>query len=124
METKSAAIHRKMLMLVSQLPITGSAHKAAVVGDAAMAAVLAAFDMAAECGRPASLDRRHHLELGQAHVPGMRCAPGRSVNAKDIGDLKRRSQRVQPPGSSPSISSLRCSSGLVTARIVLVATRA
>ena len=29
METKSAAIHRKMLMLVSQLPITGSAHKAA-----------------------------------------------------------------------------------------------
>ena len=28
METKSAAIHRKMLMLVSQLPITGSTHKA------------------------------------------------------------------------------------------------
>jgi hypothetical protein len=97
---------------------------AAVIGDAAVAAVLAAFDMAAECGRPASLDRRHHLELGQAHVPGMRCAPGRSMNAKDIGDLERRSQRDQPPGSSPSISSLRCSSGLVTARIVLVATRA
>ena len=29
METKSAAIHRKMLMPASQLPITGSAHKAA-----------------------------------------------------------------------------------------------
>ena len=28
METKSAAIHRKMLMLVSQLPITGSTHTA------------------------------------------------------------------------------------------------
>ena len=98
---------------------------AAVVGDAAVAAVLAAFDMAAERGRAAGLDRRHHLELGQAHVAGMRRAPGWSMNAKDIGDLERRSQRDQPPpGSSPSISSLRCSSGLVTARIVLVATRA
>jgi hypothetical protein len=41
-----------------------------------VAAVLAAFDMAAECGRTASLDRRHHLELGQAHVPGMCRTPG------------------------------------------------
>ena len=49
---------------------------AAVIGDAAVAAVLAAFDMAAECGRAASLDRRHHLELGQAHVPSMRRTPG------------------------------------------------
>jgi len=71
---------------------------AAVIGDAAVAAVLAAFDMAAECGRPASLDRRHHLELGQAHVPGMRRTPGWPVNAKSIGDLERRSQRDQPPG--------------------------
>ena len=124
METKSAAIHRKMLMLVSQLPITGSAHKAAVVGDAAMAAVLAAFDMAAECGGAAALDRRHHLELGQADMAGIRRTPRWSMNSKDIGDLERWSHRDQPPGSSPSISSLRCSSGLVTARIVLVATRA
>ena len=97
---------------------------AAVVGDAAVAAVLAAFDMAAERGRAAGLDRRHHLELGQAHVTGMRRAPGWSMEAEDVGDLKRRSHRDQPPGSSPSISSRRCSSGLVTARIVLVATRA
>jgi hypothetical protein len=33
METKSAAIHRKMSMPAPQLPITGFAHKAAVVGD-------------------------------------------------------------------------------------------
>jgi hypothetical protein len=72
METKSAAIHRKMLMLVSQLPITGSAHNAAVVGNAAVAAVLATFNMAAEHGRAASLDRRHHRELGQAHVASTR----------------------------------------------------
>jgi hypothetical protein len=54
---------------------------------------LAAFDMAAERRRSASLDRRHHLELGQAHVAGMRRAPGWSMNTKDIGDLVRRSQR-------------------------------
>src|SRR6516165_9340315 len=60
----------------------------AVVRDAAMAAVLAALDMAAECGRAAGLDRRHHLELGQAHVAGIRRAPAWSVDAKDIGDLK------------------------------------
>ena len=59
-----------------QLPITGFAHKAAVVGDAMVAAVLATFDVAAECGGTASLDRRHHLELGQAHVPGLRRSPG------------------------------------------------
>ena len=59
-----------------QLPITGFAHKAAVVGDAAVAAVFAALDVAAECGRTASLDRRHHLELGQTHVTGMCHTPG------------------------------------------------
>jgi hypothetical protein len=48
METKSAAIHRKMLMLVSQLPITGSAHKAGVVGDALVAAVAATLHVTAE----------------------------------------------------------------------------
>ena len=75
-----------------QLPITGFAHKAAVVRDAAVAAVLATFNMAAEHGRATSLDRRHHLELGQAHVASMRRAPGWSMNTKNIGDLERRSQ--------------------------------
>ncbi len=32
--------------------------------------------------------------------------------SKDIGDLERRSHPNQPPGSLPSISSRRCSSGL------------
>jgi len=48
----------------------------AVIGDAAVTAVLAALDVATESGRPASLDRRHNLELGQAHVPGIRRSPG------------------------------------------------
>jgi hypothetical protein len=47
-----------------QLPITGSAHNATVVCDAAVAAVLTTFDMAAKRGGAAILDRRHHLELG------------------------------------------------------------
>jgi len=39
---------------------------AAVVSDADMATVFAAFDMAAECGGTAVLDRRHHLQMVQA----------------------------------------------------------
>ena len=78
----------------------------------------------AQRGGAAGLDRRHHLDLAQAHMAGMRRAPGWSMGPEDIGDLERRSHRDQPPGLAPSISSLMCSSGLVTARIVLVATRA
>ena len=48
METKSAAIHRKMLMPGRQLPITGFAHKTGVIGDARVRAVLATLDMTAE----------------------------------------------------------------------------
>jgi hypothetical protein len=46
-----------------------------VVGDAAVAAILATLDMSAERGRTALLDRRHHLELTQAHMPGIGSAP-------------------------------------------------
>jgi len=49
---------------------------AAVVRDAAVATILAAFDMTAKRGRSARLNRRHHLELGQAHVLCMRGTPG------------------------------------------------
>ena len=57
METKSATIHRKMPMPARQLPITGSAHKAGIVADAQVRAVLAAFDMTAQRRRSAALDR-------------------------------------------------------------------
>jgi hypothetical protein len=46
-----------------------------MVGDAAVAAILAALDLAAERGRAALLDRRHDLELTQAHMSGIGPAP-------------------------------------------------
>jgi hypothetical protein len=75
-----------------QLPITGFAHKARVVGDQRVAAllVLAARDMAAERCRAAVLDRRHHLELAEADMAGIGLAPCRSMAAEDIRDLQRR----------------------------------
>src|SRR5215470_13883259 len=58
-----------------------------VVGDPAVAAILAALDMAAECSRAALLDRRHDLELIQAHMPGIGTAPVGPVAMKDVCDL-------------------------------------
>ncbi len=86
-----------------------------------MAAVGTGLDMTAK-GRGAALfDRRHDLELMQAQMPGMRGAIRWPYRAKDVGDLNRRHWR-QPPGSVPLSVSASRSSGLITARIVLVAT--
>jgi hypothetical protein len=71
-----------------QLPITNFAHKAGIVGDVDMRAVLAARDMAAEGRRTAALDRRHHLELAEAHMAGIGLAPCRSMVAEDIRNLQ------------------------------------
>ena len=90
MERKIAATHRKSADASSQLPITNVTHKAGVVGDALVRAVLAALDMAAERGCATGLDRRHDLQLGEAHVPGVGLSPRRPVGAKDIGDLEAR----------------------------------
>src|SRR5260370_28643915 len=64
---------------------------ARVIGDLRIAAllVLAARDMAAERCRAAVLDRRHHLELAEAHMAGIGLAPCWSVAAEDIRDLQR-----------------------------------
>ena len=101
---------------------------AGVVGDAAVAAVLARLDMAAEGCGAAALDRGHHLHLAEAQMTGMGRAPGGAMAMEDVGDLQRRAahrRRIRRPVSPrPGVSSLIRSSGLVTARIVLVATRA
>ena len=75
---------------------------AAVVGDAAVAAVLAGLDMAAEGCGAAGLDRRHHLHLAEAEMAGMGRAPGGAMAMEDVGDLQRRAahrRRVRRPVS-------------------------
>jgi hypothetical protein len=44
--------------------------------------------MPAERGRAAALDRRHDLQLVEAHVTGIGSAPCRSVAAENIRDLQ------------------------------------
>src|SRR5215813_704715 len=63
---------------------------AGVVGDLRIGAllVLAARDMTAERCRAAVLDRRHHLELAEAHMAGIGLTPCRAVVAEDIRDLQ------------------------------------
>src|SRR5262249_12372369 len=63
---------------------------ARVVRDAAVAAILAALDMAAERGRAALLDRRHDLELGQAHMPGIGSARVGPMAMKNVCALQPR----------------------------------
>src|SRR5215813_12517551 len=95
METKSGTIHRKMPMPARQLPITESAHKARVVSDAAVAAILATLDMPAERGRAALLDRRHDLELTQTHMAGIGPAPVGPMAMKDVCDLQPRAAHAR-----------------------------
>ncbi len=61
---------------------------AGVVGDVALAAVLAGCDMTAEHRGAAALDGRHDLELSEAHVAGVGCTPGGPVGAEDVRDLE------------------------------------
>ena len=68
---------------------------AGVVGDLAVRALLAARDMTAERRRAAALDRRHHLQLAEAHMAGVGSAPCRAVAAEDIRDLQSRTRHAR-----------------------------
>ena len=78
-----------------QLPITGFAHKTGVVGDLNVRALLAAEDMPAHRCRAAVLDRRHYLELIEAHMAGIGRAPCRTMAAEDIRNLERRTRHAR-----------------------------
>ena len=67
-----------------------------VVGDATVAAILATLDMPAKRGRAALFDRRHHLELTQAHMSGIGSAPVGSMTMKDVCDLQPRAAHGRP----------------------------
>jgi hypothetical protein len=87
METENATIHRKMPTPARQLPITGSAHKAGIIGDASARTVLAPFDMTAELGSATGLNGSHDASLGQAYVPGICGAPCLTMQVEDIGQF-------------------------------------
>src|SRR3954452_24210117 len=66
-----------------QLPITGFAHKARIVGDAHKVALGAALDVTAEPCRTACLDRAHDAAFDPAEVAGMRLSVRLAVAAED-----------------------------------------
>jgi len=54
-----------------------------------MGAGFAAFDMPAQRRRSAALDRRHDLELTEAHMAGVGHTPSRPAAAEDVRHLDR-----------------------------------
>ena len=50
--------------------------------------VLAARDMPAERRRATALDRTHHLQLLETHMPLIGFTPSRAVIAEDVRDLQ------------------------------------
>jgi len=76
---------RRRALALRAMPIA-----TAIIGDDFVGAVFAARDMPAEGRRAAALDRRHYLQLAEAHVAGVGLAPRRSVVAEDIRDLQNR----------------------------------
>ena len=112
---------RRRALTLRAMPVA-----AGVVGDAFVRAVLAALDVSAERGCATGFDRRHDLQLREAHMAGVGLAPCGPMGAKDVGDLQGGGRATRPQsGGRRRLSSLRpsWSSGLVTSRIVLTATR-
>jgi len=80
-------------------PLTTKAPYKPAPAKAGVRAVLAALDMTAqrphgtspwaEGPRSAALDRRHDLELAEAHMAGMRGTPSRPAVAEDVRHLDR-----------------------------------
>ena len=90
-----------------------------------MGAVLAARDVSTEGRGAAALDGAHHLELEQAHVTAVGMTPRGPVVAKDVRDLQNWTGHVgRYAGGSFFIGTngVSLSSGLITSRMMLVAT--
>jgi hypothetical protein len=58
-------------------------------------AILTAQDMPAQRRRAATLDRRHHLELVEAHMAGIGLPPCRTMLAEDVRELERRARHTR-----------------------------
>src|SRR6516165_3981759 len=98
-------IRRRRALTLRAMAVT-----ARVVGDAAVATVLATLDMPAERGRAALLDRRHDLELTQAHMSGIGPAPVGPMASKNVCDLQLRAahrRSARPRVAAPRRSVVR-----------------
>ena len=90
--------HRQEFGLARGQPLLGSGGlalwampiTAGIVGNAQVRAVLAAFDMPTQRRRSATLDRRHDLELAEAHMAGVGGTPSRPAMAENVRHLDRR----------------------------------
>src|SRR6516164_1155647 len=104
------------------LALRAVAVAAAVVGDGGVGAgvVLAAHDVPAEGRRAAVLDRAHHLELAEAHVPAVGVTPNGAVVAEDIRDLQgwttHEGSGVMPAAPPSAASADRAGSSRCAAR--------
>src|ERR1700745_725172 len=107
---------------------------AGVVRDLRMAPlrVLAARDISAERRRATALDRTHHLQLVETHLPAVGLTPSRTVIAENVRDLQSWSSHGRRRyGAGGAVSrlarlrrgALRSSSGLSILEIIPVATR-
>ena len=67
---------------------------AGVIRDGLMTALRTLIYVAAQRGGAATLDRRHHLQLGEAQMPGMGGPVRWPRGAEDVGDLDRGPHRL------------------------------
>jgi hypothetical protein len=88
MESQISKVYAPSNATGRQLTITKIAHKATVVRDLGVRALLAARDMPAECCRAAALDRRHHLQLAKAHMEAL------SLNPDQVTHIQRLTVRT------------------------------
>jgi hypothetical protein len=67
-----------------------------------VAAVFAAFEVATQRGRAARLDGRHHLELIETDMTGMRRSPRRAVTGTKIDAIRKSlpSARAEPSAAA------------------------
>jgi hypothetical protein len=71
-----------------QLPITGSAHKAGIVGDARHVAVIARLDVTTERGCATRNDRAHHATFDAAQMSGVGQTIGVAMPTQNVSDLE------------------------------------
>ena len=96
-----------------------------IVGDPLMSAVLAALDVSAERGRAAGLDRRHDLNWARLTCPALAFRHAAPWARKTSATSREAAPcgRGQSAGFRFARLTPSRSSGLLTSRIVLTATR-